>query len=56
MLETFGERIDRGALVTGNSGVFEVRVDGDTVFDKIEDNYDIDTMVERVGDRIPATA
>lgn len=28
LLTSFGERLDRVALVTGDHGVFEVRVDG----------------------------
>lgn len=56
LLEEFGERLDTVALKTGDSGVFEVRVDGDLVFDKDEDGYDVDAIVDDVGQRVGATA
>ncbi|QLD85151.1 SelT/SelW/SelH family protein [Natronomonas halophila] len=48
LLSTFGADIDRVALVTGDGGVFQVRVDGETVFDKAEDEYDIDAITRSV--------
>jgi selenoprotein W-related protein len=48
ILEEFGQEIDRVALKTGGGGVFEVRVDGELVFDKDEDEYSVDGIVERV--------
>ncbi len=56
ILETYGERVDRVALVTGDSGVFKVVVDDELVFDKASDEYEVDTIVDRVGDRLPTTA
>lgn len=56
LLEAYGERLDRVALVTGDSGVFEVRTDGDLVFDKEEDEYDVDAIVDAVGERVSAAA
>lgn len=56
LLEEFGQRLDGVRLETGDSGVFEVRVDGEEVFDVDEEAYDADTIVERVGERVPATA
>ena len=56
LLEEFGEELDRVALVTGDSGVFEVRADGDLVFDKDEDDYDVEAIVEKVGGYVGATA
>ncbi|PSQ40124.1 selenoprotein, partial [Halobacteriales archaeon SW_12_71_31] len=44
----FGRRLDTVALRTGDSGVFRVAVDGEGVFDKAEDEYDVDAIVERV--------
>ena len=35
-------------LETGDHGVFEVRVDGAVVFDKEEDEYDVDGITRRV--------
>ncbi|MFC6836335.1 SelT/SelW/SelH family protein [Halomarina ordinaria] len=48
LLTTFGERLDRVALVTGDHGVFTVRVDGERVFDVSEDDFDVDAVVRRV--------
>lgn len=56
ILEAFGERVDRVALVTGDSGVFTVRADDELVFDKAEDDYDESAIVDDVGDRVGATA
>ena len=52
ILETYGQSVDRVALKTGDSGVFTVSVDGETVFDKAEDTFDPDAIV----DAIPADA
>lgn len=56
ILEEYGERVDRVALVTGDSGVFEVRVDDEQVFDKEEDEYDETAIVDSVGERVGAAA
>ena len=48
LLTTFGEDVDRVSLVTGNQGVFEVRVDDAVMFDKETDEYDIDEITRRV--------
>ncbi|ELZ26572.1 putative selenoprotein [Halogeometricum pallidum JCM 14848] len=48
VLEQFGERVDRVALVTGDHGVLTVAVDGELVWDKSEDEYDVDEVVRRV--------
>jgi len=56
LLDEYGERLDSVALVTGDSGVFEVRADGEQVFDKEEDEYDVDAIVESVGEYASATA
>lgn len=42
--------------MTGEAGVFEVRVDGETIFDIDEDEYDVDGIVEEVGSFVGATA
>ncbi len=47
LLTSFGADLDRVALVTGDDGVFEVRVDGDTVF-AVHDDYDVDEVTRRV--------
>ncbi|WP_435181658.1 SelT/SelW/SelH family protein [Halorussus sp. AFM4] len=56
LLSEYGERLESVALVTGDSGVFEVRVDGDQVFDKDEDEYDVDAIVDTVGEHVSAAA
>ncbi|WP_158059385.1 SelT/SelW/SelH family protein [Halorussus halophilus] len=52
LLSEYGERLDSVALVTGDSGVFEVRADGEAVFDKEEDEYDEDAISESIGDYV----
>ncbi|WP_318570212.1 Rdx family protein [Salinigranum marinum] len=47
LLQQFGERIDSAALVTGDKGVLRVRVDGDVVWDKDDDEYDLDEITRR---------
>ncbi|GAB7095335.1 hypothetical protein JCM30237_24880 [Halolamina litorea] len=56
ILEAYGLGVDRVALVTGDGGVFEVSVDGETIFDVEEDEYDADAIVDEVGTHVGATA
>ncbi|MFC7140263.1 Rdx family protein [Halosimplex aquaticum] len=56
ILEEFGQRVEAVSLVTGDDGVFEVRADGEVVFDKEEDEYDADAIVDAVGERVGAAA
>jgi len=56
LLEQFGQDLEEVSLVTGDGGVFVVRVDGETVFDKSEDDYDVDEIVRRVRPHVGATA
>lgn len=42
------DKLDELSLVMGDHGVFEVRVDGETVFDKEEDEFDVDDLVREV--------
>jgi selenoprotein W-related protein len=48
LLSTLGEEIDELTLVTGDHGIFEVRVDGEVVFEKEEDEYDVDGITREV--------
>ncbi|WP_042666489.1 SelT/SelW/SelH family protein [Haloferax sp. ATB1] len=48
LLEQFGDRLDRVALVTGDHGVLTVTVDGERVWDKSEDEFDPDLVLRRV--------
>ncbi|WP_132058645.1 SelT/SelW/SelH family protein [Halorussus amylolyticus] len=54
LLSEYGEQLDSVALVTGDSGVFEVRADGEQVFDKDEDEFDVDAIVASVGEAASA--
>lgn len=56
VLDEFGQSVEGVELVTGDNGVFDVRVDGDRVFDKEADEFDVDAIVDAVGDRVQATA
>ena len=55
ILEEFGMNVDSVALKTGDSGVYTVTVDGETIFDKSEDEYDPDTIIAEIEARIGAT-
>ena len=44
--------LDRVSLVTGDHGVFRVTVDGEAVYEKSEDDYDIDGIVRQVRKRL----
>ena len=48
VLEEFGQEVDRVALKTGDSGVFKVRVDGDIVFDKADEEFSVEGIVDSV--------
>ena len=48
ILRQFGEQVERVALVTGDHGIFVVRVDGEQIFDKETDQFDIDEIVRRL--------
>lgn len=56
ILEAYGLGVDRVALVTGDGGVFKVRVDGEQVFDMETDEYDTQAIVDTVGSYVGATA
>lgn len=44
--------LDEVTLVMGSHGVFRVTVDGETVYDKDEQDYDIDDIVREVRDHL----
>ncbi len=56
ILSEFGQEVDSVSLVTGDSGVFKVRVDGEQVFDKETDEFSVDGIVDSVRPRVGATA
>ncbi len=55
LLDEYGTRLDRVTLETGDHGVFTVSVDGEPVFDKDHEEYDVETIVDRVTSRLGAT-
>lgn len=48
ILTQFGDQLDRVSLVMGDHGIFVVRADGEQIFDKDEDAFDVDEIVRRV--------
>ena len=56
LLQQFGRELERVSLVTGDDGIFVVRVDDDPVFDAGEDDYDVDEIVRRVRPHVGASA
>ncbi|WP_257300173.1 SelT/SelW/SelH family protein [Haloarchaeobius sp. FL176] len=48
LLSSFGDQLDSVTLRTGDHGIFTVSVDGQTVFDKNEDEYDVDEIARLV--------
>ncbi|WP_255169698.1 SelT/SelW/SelH family protein [Natrononativus amylolyticus] len=52
LLQSFGDRLEAVTLRTGDHGVFVVRVDGEVVFDKADDEFDVDGLVRTVRDRL----
>lgn len=49
LLEEYGQRLETVTLRTGDGGVFKVRVEDDLVFDKADNKYDVDAIVDTVG-------
>jgi len=52
ILNAVEEELDELSLVMGAHGVFTVSVDGETVFDKEEDEFDVDEIARSVRDAI----
>jgi selenoprotein W-related protein len=44
--------LDSLSLVMGDHGVFRVSVDGETVYDKADDEFDVDDIVRAVRERV----
>lgn len=44
------DELDELSLEMGDHGIFQVRVDGETVFDKEDDEFDTDAIVRSVRD------
>lgn len=52
LLTSFGEDLEAVTLRTGDHGVFVVRADDEVVFDKAEDEFDVDGIVRSVRERL----
>jgi len=52
ILNGLERELDSLSLVMGDHGVFRVSVDGDVVYDKHEDDHDVDAIVRQVRGRI----
>ncbi|MCJ7429017.1 MAG: Rdx family protein [Candidatus Nanohaloarchaeota archaeon QJJ-5] len=52
LLARFSDNVDEVALVTGAEGIFQVRVDGDVVFDTDDSKYSPEAVTEAVGDAL----
>ncbi|MEF8821571.1 MAG: Rdx family protein [Halovenus sp.] len=48
ILSGLENKLDTISLVMGDHGVFRVQVDGDIIYDKAEDDLDIDEIVREV--------
>jgi selenoprotein W-related protein len=52
LLTEFGRSLDGVRLKTGHRGVFKVRIEGEQIFDRATDSYDIDAIKESVRQRL----
>ena len=48
VLRQLGDQLERVSLVMGDHGIFVVRVDGEVIFDKETDQFDVDGIVRHV--------
>jgi selenoprotein W-related protein len=48
ILNSLEQELDSVALVMGDHGVFTVSVDGEVVYDKAEDEFDVDDIVREL--------
>lgn len=54
ILEHFGREIDGVRLKTGHGGIFEIRVNGETIYDKTRP-YDLDDITETISQHMTST-
>jgi selenoprotein W-related protein len=54
LLSKFGRRLDCVDLVPGNHGVFQVRIDGETVYDRQQEEFDVDAITRQVRSQLRA--
>ena len=48
ILNSLEQELDSVALVMGDHGVFTVSVDGEVVYDKAEDEFDVDDIIREL--------
>ena len=56
LLAKLGRRIDGLRLKPGRGGIFQVRVDGELIYDKNADAFDAAEIVRRASERLGHTA
>jgi selenoprotein W-related protein len=54
LLEHFGRDLAGLRMVPSHGGVFRIRLGAELIFDKRQDGYDLDEIVRRVTERVPA--
>lgn len=54
LLDSFGQDVDDVRVVPGDGGIFEVRADGDVIYNKDESGYDPDAIDAAVRERVEA--
>ncbi len=53
ILERFGQRVDGVRLKTGEKGVFVVRIDGESVYDKAsKEAFELDQLIAGIEQRL----
>jgi selenoprotein W-related protein len=52
ILGALERELDELSLIMGDHGVFRVAVDGETVYNKEDDAFDVDEIVREVRDRV----
>jgi selenoprotein W-related protein len=55
LLSRFGERLDAVRLKAGSGGIFAIRADGELIFDKARDGYNLEAIVSAVGSRLASS-
>ena len=56
VLAEFGQELDGLTLTPGHGGVFKVYADGEMVFNKDDQDYDIDTITDAIQARSQISA
>jgi selenoprotein W-related protein len=54
ILAAHADAVDSVGLVPGGGGIFEVRLDDETILDTDEEGYDRDAIVDRISEHVSA--